>query len=117
MAAARTLPPSHGRTSVRSLSTRGRRQLLVAIYDGKPFRDVLRNLGLTSNQVCGLTKTRQGMVDRAGDSINRYPPGRPQAKARYQRRVRGGLRMRRLPGAPAAADGQEGWAVAGQRLM
>jgi hypothetical protein len=27
------------------------------IYDGQPFRTVLRDLGLTSNQVWGLTKT------------------------------------------------------------
>ena len=34
-----------------------RKQLLDAIYNGKPFRTVLRDLGLTSNQVCGLAKT------------------------------------------------------------
>ena len=34
-----------------------RQQLLDAIYDGRPFRTVLRDLGLTSNQVWGLTKT------------------------------------------------------------
>jgi hypothetical protein len=32
-------------------------QLLDAIYSGQPFRTVLRDLGLTSNQVWGLTKT------------------------------------------------------------
>jgi hypothetical protein len=36
-----------------------RKQLLDAIYNGKPFRTVLRDLGLTSNQVWGLTKTDQ----------------------------------------------------------
>jgi hypothetical protein len=36
-----------------------RQQLLDAIYDGQPFRSVLRDLGLTSNQVWGLTKTDQ----------------------------------------------------------
>jgi hypothetical protein len=36
-----------------------RRQLLDAIYAGQPFRSVLRDLGLTSNQVWGLTKTDQ----------------------------------------------------------
>jgi hypothetical protein len=36
-----------------------RRQLLDAIYGGQPFRTVLRNLGLTSPQVWGLTKTDQ----------------------------------------------------------
>jgi hypothetical protein len=34
-----------------------RQQLLDAIYRGKPFRQSLRDLGLTSNQVWGLTKT------------------------------------------------------------
>lgn len=34
-----------------------RRQLLDAIYTGKPFRAVLTDLDLTSNQVWGLTKT------------------------------------------------------------
>jgi hypothetical protein len=34
-----------------------RQQLLDAIYLGKPFRQVLRDLGLTSNQVWGLTNT------------------------------------------------------------
>jgi len=34
-----------------------RQQLLDAIYDGQPFRTVLRELDLTPNQVWGLTKT------------------------------------------------------------
>jgi hypothetical protein len=34
-----------------------RQQLLDAIYNGKPFRQSLRDLGLTPNQVWGLTKT------------------------------------------------------------
>jgi hypothetical protein len=36
-----------------------RQQLLDAIYAGQPFRAVLRDLGLTPNQVWGLTKTDQ----------------------------------------------------------
>jgi hypothetical protein len=36
-----------------------RKQLLNAIYAGQPFRTVLRDLRLTSNQVWGLTKTDQ----------------------------------------------------------
>jgi hypothetical protein len=36
-----------------------RQQLLNAIYAGQPFRTVLRDLRLTSNQVWGLTKTDQ----------------------------------------------------------
>jgi hypothetical protein len=34
-----------------------RRQLLYAIYAGRPFREAFRDLGLTPNQVWGLTKT------------------------------------------------------------
>jgi len=34
-----------------------RQHLLDAIYRGEPFRQVLRDLGLTPNQVWGLTKT------------------------------------------------------------
>jgi hypothetical protein len=34
-----------------------RQQLLDAIYGGQPFRTVHRELGVTSNQVWGLTKT------------------------------------------------------------
>jgi hypothetical protein len=36
-----------------------RQQLLEAIYAGEPFRMVLRDLGLTSNRVFGLTRTDQ----------------------------------------------------------
>ena len=41
-----------------------RRQLLDAIYGGQPFRRVLRDLSLTSNQVWGLTKTDQEWSER-----------------------------------------------------
>jgi hypothetical protein len=34
-----------------------RQQLLDAIYSGQPFRTLLRELGLTPNQVWGLAKT------------------------------------------------------------
>jgi hypothetical protein len=39
------------------LSTEVRQQLLDAAYAGQPFRPTLRDLGLTSNQVWGFTKT------------------------------------------------------------
>jgi hypothetical protein len=41
----------------RRLPVEVRQQLLDAIYSGQPFRTVLRDHGLTSNQVWGLTKT------------------------------------------------------------
>jgi hypothetical protein len=43
-----------------------RQQLLDAIYAGQSFRVVLRDLGLTSNQVWGLTKTDQEWSEKAG---------------------------------------------------
>jgi hypothetical protein len=36
-----------------------RQRLLDAIYAGRPFRTVLRDLGLTSNRVFGLARTDQ----------------------------------------------------------
>jgi hypothetical protein len=41
-----------------------RKQFLDAIYNGKPFRHVLRDLGLTSNQVWGLTKTDEKWAEQ-----------------------------------------------------
>jgi hypothetical protein len=59
------MPPAHSDTqriwkrarAQERLPTDIRQQLLNAIYDGKPFRQALRDLGLTPNQVWGLTKT------------------------------------------------------------
>jgi hypothetical protein len=39
------------------LAAEVRQEFLDAIYRGQPFRQILRDLGLTSNQVWGLTKT------------------------------------------------------------
>jgi hypothetical protein len=41
-----------------------RQRLLDAIYSGRSFRTVLSELGLTSNQVWGLTKTDQDWSER-----------------------------------------------------
>jgi hypothetical protein len=46
-----------------------RQQLLDAIYDGQPFRTVLRDLGLTSNQVWGLTKTDQEWAEKLDTAL------------------------------------------------
>jgi hypothetical protein len=49
---------ARGRARARNrLPLEVRRQLLDAIYSGQSFRAVLRDLGLTSNQVWGLAKT------------------------------------------------------------
>jgi hypothetical protein len=41
----------------KSLPVELRRQFLDALYAGQPFRQILRDLGLTPNQVWGLTRT------------------------------------------------------------
>jgi hypothetical protein len=46
-----------------------RRQLLDAICSGRPFRTVLRDLGLTSNQVWGLTKTDQEWSEKLDTAL------------------------------------------------
>ena len=43
----------------RNFPAKLRQQLLNGIYAGIPFRRVVRDLGLTSQQVWGLTKTDQ----------------------------------------------------------
>jgi hypothetical protein len=45
------------RTAQKRLPAKVRQQLLDAIYSGQQFRTVLGELGLTPNQVWGLTKT------------------------------------------------------------
>ena len=49
---------------------RGTAALLDAIYDGRPFPTVLRDLGLTSNQVWGLTKTDQEWAEKLDTALN-----------------------------------------------
>jgi hypothetical protein len=46
-----------------------RQQLLDGIYTGQPFRTVLRDLGLTSNQVWGLTKTDQEWSEKLDTAL------------------------------------------------
>jgi hypothetical protein len=46
-----------------------RQQLLDAIYRGQPFRTVLRDLGLTANQVWGLTRTDQEWSEKLGTAL------------------------------------------------
>ena len=51
-----------------------RQQLLDAIYSGRPFRMVLRDLGLTSNQVWGLTKTDQEWSEKLNTALMAMRP-------------------------------------------
>jgi hypothetical protein len=50
-----------------------RQQFLDAIYSGQPFRRVLRDLGLTSNQVWGLTRTDQEWSERLESALTATP--------------------------------------------
>jgi hypothetical protein len=68
-----------------------RQQLLDAIYSSRPFRTVLRDLGLTSNQVWGLTRTDHEWSERLEATLTANPPGRPGA--RHERRICAGLRV------------------------
>jgi hypothetical protein len=58
------LGPADEPASRKRLPAEVRQQLLAAIYTGQPFRTVLRDLGLTSDQVCGFTKTDQEWSER-----------------------------------------------------
>jgi hypothetical protein len=78
-----------------------RRQLLDMIYGGEPFRTVLRDLGLTSNQVWGLTKTDQKWSDQL-EAATRRDDLQHGTNAAY---VRGWVAE--SSGAPAHVDGQE----------
>ena len=82
-----------------------RQQLLDAIYACQPFRQILRDLGLTSNQVWGLTKTDEEWSERLEATLTatRRDDLEHGTNAAYVQR----MRLRRVPRAPARQDGQE----------
>ena len=71
------MPPSPKRRRQGPLPAQGakrlpaevRQRLLDAIYRGQPFRQILRELGLISNQVWGLTKTDHQWSDELEDAL------------------------------------------------
>jgi hypothetical protein len=80
-----------------------RQRLLEGIYAGTPFRTEVRELGLTSQQVWGLTKTDQEWstaLDAALTAVRRDDLEHG-TNAAY---VNGCVH--KLPGAPAKANGQ-----------
>jgi hypothetical protein len=81
-----------------------RQQLLDAIYDRKPFRQALRDLGLTPNQVWGLTKTddKWSSALEAALTATRRDDLKDGTNAAY---VRGLC----LPGVSGASVHQDGW--------
>jgi hypothetical protein len=83
-----------------------RRQLLDAIYEGQPFRTVIRDFGLTSNQVWGLARVDQEWSTSLETALMATRPDdlTHSTNAAY---VAGGLRMQRVPGTSAHPNGQE----------
>jgi len=71
-----------------------RQELLDAIYGGQPFRTAIRDLGVTSNRVWGLTKTDQKWSEQL-DAADGNPSRRSQAW--LQRGIRGWLCLQRVP--------------------
>jgi hypothetical protein len=85
-----------------------RQQLLEAIYDGQPFRAVLRDLGVTSNQVSGLAKTDQEWSKKLETALTaaRRNDLKHGTNAAYVH----GCVLPRVPGAPEHQNGQDlGW--------
>jgi hypothetical protein len=61
---------ARGRTWAQTrLPVEVRQQLLEAIYASQPFRTVLRDLGLTSNQVWGLSRTDAEWSERLENAL------------------------------------------------
>jgi hypothetical protein len=82
-----------------------RQRLQDAIYAGQPFKMVLRDLGLTSNQVWGFTKTDQEWSERLDAALT--AARRDDLQTRYECRIRARLRLPGVPRAPASPDGSE----------
>jgi hypothetical protein len=80
-----------------------RQQLLDAIYAGQPFRAIVRDLGLTPNQVWGLAKTNDQWSSQldAALTATRREDLRHGTTSAYVR----GCVCKNLPGAPANPDG------------
>jgi hypothetical protein len=80
-----------------------REQLLSAIYAGQIFRLALRDLGLTSNQVWGLTKTDEEWSTALETAL--MASRQDDLKHGLQRGVYGRLCLQRVSGASAHSDG------------
>lgn len=80
-----------------------RQQLLDAVYSGQPFRTVLRDLGRTSNQVYGLTKTDREWSERLGAALT--ATGRDDLQHGTNAAYVHGCVCRDCWGSPAQADG------------
>jgi hypothetical protein len=63
------------------LPTEVRQQLLDAIYRGQPFRTALRDLGVTSNRVWGLTKSDHEWSENLEAALTATPVGTTSSTA------------------------------------
>jgi hypothetical protein len=81
-----------------------RQQLLNAIHEGRPFRLVLSDLGLTPNQVWGLTSTDEEWSERLEAALTAT---RREDLTRHHACVCPRLRLQRVPGVSEPQDGQE----------
>jgi hypothetical protein len=80
-----------------------RRHFLDALYAGRPFRATVRHLGLTPNQVWGLTPTDEEW--RAAVEAALVATRRDDLKHGTNAASVARLRVQRLPGVAAPADG------------
>jgi hypothetical protein len=76
-----------------------RQVFLDAIYRGQPFRQILRDLGLTSNQVWGLTKTDEEWSEKLEAALT--TTRRDDLEHGTQRGLRPRLHMQRVSNASA----------------
>jgi hypothetical protein len=76
-----------------------RQVFLDAIYRGQPFRQILRDLGLTSNQVWGLTKTYEEWSEKLEAALT--TTRRDDLEHGTQRGLRPRLHMQRVSNASA----------------
>ena len=101
----RTATTREPRTSLgaEAATARGEAAAPHAICGGQPFRQILRDLGLTSNQVWGLTKTDQEWAERLEAALmaTRRDDLQHGTNAAY------GMRLQRVPNTPAHPYGQE----------
>jgi hypothetical protein len=82
-----------------------RQQLLDTIYGGQQFRQAVRDLGLTPNQVWGLTKTNDEWSIALDAALT--ATRRDDLTHGHERCLRPWLRLQGVSGAPAGQDGEE----------
>ena len=88
------------------LSVELRQQVLDGIYAGRPFRTIIRGLGLTPNQVWGLTKIDEGWSTALEFTLTVSP--RVDLQHGTNAVYVAGCGLQGVSGAPARKDGRRG---------